>query len=54
VIAEGDAICFVNPIGDDGKEYTAYISDVIIINTGIGYTEEDLIYNIYCDTGVEI
>lgn len=50
----GDDRCQTNPIGDDGKEYTAYISDVIIINTGIGYTEEDLIYNIYCDTGVEI
>lgn len=46
--------CTTNPIGDDGAEYTAYISDVIIINTGVGYTEEDLIYNIYCDTGVEI
>lgn len=51
---EEDAVCFVNPIGDDGKEYTAYIAKVIIINTGIGYTEDELIYNIYCDTGVEI
>jgi len=52
--AVGDDRCNTNPIGDDGLEYTAYIADVIIINTGIGYTEEDLIYNIYCDTGVEI
>ena len=50
----GDDRCNTNPIGDDGLEYTAYIADVIIINTGIGYTEEDLIYNIYCDSGVEI
>jgi hypothetical protein len=27
---------------------------VIILNTGIGYNENDLIYNIYCDSGVEI
>jgi len=47
-------LCTTNPVGDDGLEYTAYISDVIIINTGSGYTENDLIYNIYCDTGVEI
>lgn len=46
--------CITNPVGDDGIEYTAYIADVIIINTGIGYTEDDLIYNIYCDSGVEI
>ena len=50
----GEDRCNTNPIGDDGLEYTAYIADVIIINTGIGYTEEDLIYNIYCDSGVEI
>lgn len=48
------ARCTTNPVGDDGIEYTAYVSDVIIVNTGIGYTEDDLIYNIYCDTGVEI
>jgi hypothetical protein len=47
-------LCTTNPIGDDGLEYTAYVSDVIILNTGSGYTENDLIYNIYCDTGVEI
>jgi hypothetical protein len=50
---EGDP-CTTNPIGDDGLEYTAYISDVIIVKTGVGYKETDLIYNIYCDTGVEI
>jgi hypothetical protein len=50
---EGDP-CTTNPVGDDGTEYTAYISDVIIINTGVGYREENLIYNLYCDTGVEI
>jgi hypothetical protein len=49
-----NARCTTNPIGDDGIEYTAYISEIIIINTGIGYTEEDLIYNIYCNTGVEV
>lgn len=47
-------LCTTNPVGDDGLEYTAYISDVIILNTGSGYTETDLIYNIYCDSGVEI
>ncbi len=46
--------CTTNPVGDDGFEYTAYVSDVVILNTGVGYTQEDLIYNIYCDTGIEI
>lgn len=46
--------CLVNPLGEDGFEYTAYIQDVIIINTGIGYLETDLIFNTLCDTGVEI
>lgn len=46
--------CTVNPIGDDGFEYTGYVSDVIIVGTGIGYSEDNLIYNIYCDSGVEI
>jgi hypothetical protein len=50
---EGDP-CTTNPVGEDGFEYTAYISDVVIVNTGVGYREDDLIYNIYCDTGVEI
>jgi hypothetical protein len=50
---EGDP-CTTNPIGEDGKEYTAYISEVIIISTGIGYKETDLIYNVYCDSDVKI
>ena len=46
--------CLINPLGEDGSEYVAFIQDVIILNTGIGYKETDLIYNIYCDSDVEI
>jgi len=46
--------CLTNPLGEDGAEYLGTIIDVIIENTGVGYTSEDLIYNLYCDSDVEI
>lgn len=51
---EGEEPCLTNPIGEDGAEYLGTIIDVIIVSTGIGYSQDDLIYNIYCNSDVEI
>lgn len=46
--------CASNPIDSSGSSVVGFIVDVYIVNTGLGYTENDLIYDDECDNGVVI
>ena len=46
--------CKINPIDESGSEVVGYIVGVEILNTGVGYANTDLIYDITCDNDIEI
>ena len=46
--------CSVNPIDEDGNQVVGFIKEIIILSTGIGYTEDDIIINDVCDSDVII
>jgi hypothetical protein len=42
--------CAINPIDEDGNQVVGFIESIVVLSTGIGYSEDDIITNIICNS----
>jgi hypothetical protein len=46
------APCSVNPIDEDGKPVVGFIESIVVVSTGVGYTEDDIIISSVCNSDI--
>lgn len=46
--------CATNPVDSSGSSVIGFVEDVLIVNTGLGYNENDVIYDDACNSGIDI
>lgn len=50
----GGNLCSIDPIDQDGKPLVGFVKKIIILNTGVGYSEDDLIFSETCGVDIDI
>lgn len=46
--------CATNPVDSSGSSVIGFVEDVLIVNTGLGYNTNDVIYDDACNSGIDI